>query len=151
MLRAKLHLTVAAIVHFQQRFLFVEERDKLTGERVLNQPAGHVEEDEDLITAAIRELAEETGLSLTPCSWLGMSQSKATNDHRYVRVNFVFEPQQLPTHYHAQDADILALHWLNRDELVAHSLPLRSKLVIDAIDSYLAGIRLELNLIQGPA
>ncbi|WP_333608190.1 NUDIX domain-containing protein [Arsukibacterium sp.] len=151
MSRDKLHLTVAAVVHYQQRFLLVEEREKVTAKRVLNQPAGHVEQDEDLISAIKRELLEETGLSLSPCSWLGISQLTAANGHRYVRVNFVFEPLVLPKSYQPQDADIIALHWLSPAELAEHALPVRSQLVIDAIDNYLAGVRLPLNLIQGPA
>ena len=68
--RSFLHLTVAAIVVHQQKFLFVEEIDKVSGRRVLNQPAGHVEANEDLNTAVCRELHEETGLILatTPVS-----------------------------------------------------------------------------------
>ena len=37
----KPHLTVAAIIEERGRFLFVEEM--VGGEKVINQPAGHVE------------------------------------------------------------------------------------------------------------
>ena len=148
MSRAQLHLTVAAIVQFEQKFLLVEETDKLSKQRVLNQPAGHVEQDEDLLSAVQRELYEETGLLLMPSSWLGISQLKASNSHRYVRVNFVFEPTSLPGHYQPQDSDILALHWLSADQLQQSALPLRSALVSDAIQLYQQGVRLPLNLIQ---
>lgn len=148
MSREKLHLTVAAIVQFEQHFLLVEEIDKLTGKRVLNQPAGHVEQNEDLLTAVKRELFEETGLMLEPSAWLGISQLNAVNGHRYVRVNFVFEPDSLPTQYQPQDSDILALHWLSATQLTDTSLPLRSQLVQDAINLCNQGIRLPLHLIQ---
>lgn len=150
MSRAQLHLTVAAIVQFQQKFLLVEETDKLSGLRVLNQPAGHVEQHEDLLSAVQRELFEETGLQLSPCAWLGISQLQAANGHRYVRVNFVFEPTSLPAHYQPQDNDILALHWLSAEQLQHTALPLRSALVSDAIALYQQGIRLPLQLIQPP-
>ena len=150
MSRAQLHLTVAAIVQFQQKFLLVEETDKLSGLRVLNQPAGHVEQHEDLLSAVQRELFEETGLHLSPCAWLGISQLQAANGHRYVRVNFVFEPTSLPAHYQPQDNDILALHWLSAEQLQHTALPLRSALVSDAIALYQQGIRLPLQLIQPP-
>lgn len=148
MSRPLLHLTVAAVVYYQQRFLLVEEIDKLSGLRVLNQPAGHMEQDEDIITAVQRELYEETGLTLTPSGWLGMSQLKAADDHRFVRVNFVFEPTQLPAVYQPCDSDILALHWYNAQELLQQPLPLRSQLVSDAIALFSQGVRLPLDLIQ---
>lgn len=146
--RSFLHLTVAAIVVHQHKFLFVEEIDKVSGLRVLNQPAGHVEADEDLTTAVCRELFEETGLSLKPQGWLGLSQLLTTSQHRYVRVNFVFQVHELPDHFQPQDADILALHWLTVDELKRHVLPLRSPLVLDAVTRYQAGNVLPLVFIE---
>ncbi len=146
--RSFLHLTVAAVVEHQGKFLFVEETDKHTGIRVLNQPAGHVEANEDLITAVCRELYEETGLTLAPDAWLGLSQLLTAAMHRYVRVNFVFQVQALPKLYQPQDADILALHWLSVDELKHHTLPLRSPLVLDAITRYQSGNLLPLTLIE---
>jgi len=148
MSRSRLHLTVAAVIVFEGKFLFVEEHDKLTGHKVLNQPAGHMEEDEDIVSAVCREVLEETGLTLTPSAWLGISQLKASNSHTYVRVNFLFEPAQLPAIYHPQDSDILALHWLDYTELQTNALPARSQLVTDAIRCYSKGVRLPLDLIQ---
>jgi phosphatase NudJ len=148
MSRELLHLTVAAVVCYQQKFLLVEELDKLTGQRVLNQPAGHVEQDEDLISAVKRELYEETGLLLAPSAWLGISQLNAINGHRYVRVNFVFEPTSLPEQYQPHDSDILGLHWYNVGEMALSPLPLRSQLVSDACLLFQQGVRLPLTLIQ---
>ncbi|WP_288744375.1 NUDIX domain-containing protein [uncultured Rheinheimera sp.] len=136
MSRPLLHLTVAAVLYFQGRYLLVEEKDKSSDRLVLNQPAGHVEENEDLISAVKRELQEETGLSLEPSAWLGISQLKAANGHFYVRVNFVFTPDELPALYQPQDTDILALHWLSLEELRSHVLPARSQLVLDAISQF---------------
>lgn len=145
--RHLLHLTVAALVVHQQKFLFVEERDKFSRQLVLNQPAGHVEAGEDLQSAVSRELFEETGLSLTPDAWLGISQLHAANGHFYYRVNFLFEPRTLPEHYRPQDPDILALHWLDAAGLVRPPLPLRSSLVETAVTQYLAGHRLPLSTL----
>lgn len=146
--RSTLHLTVAAIVHQQGRFLFVEEIDKQTSKRVLNQPAGHVEPDENLLDAVQRELYEETGLHLKPCSWLGISQLVTPHGHRYVRINFVFEADLLPDTYSPQDPDILALHWLSADELATAVLPARSPLVGAAVQHYLNRAPLPLNAID---
>lgn len=148
--RSQLHLTVAAVVVYQGKFLLVEERDKQSQRLVLNQPAGHVESNEDLIAAVERELFEETGLRLTADGWLGISQLIASNGHRYVRVNFYFEPAALPEQYQPQDTDILALHWLTANELSTHALPERSQLVSDAIIQFQQGVRLPLVLIKSP-
>ena len=51
-------VTVAAVVMRDDRFLMVEER--IHGKLVLNQPAGHLEDRETLLDAAIREAREET-------------------------------------------------------------------------------------------
>ena len=53
------HVTVATVVEDQGRFLLVEEL--AGGQAVFNQPAGHLEADESLIEAALRETLEETG------------------------------------------------------------------------------------------
>lgn len=146
--RSQLHLTVAAVVCCQDKFLLVEEIDKQTGRRVLNQPAGHVEADEDLQSAICRELYEETGLQLNPCGWLGISQLLAGNGHRYVRTNFYFEMTERPAPHQPMDSDILALHWLSVEELQQHPLSVRSQLVLDAINDFLHGARLPLSLIK---
>lgn len=148
--RSFLHLTVAAVVFAEGKFLLVEEIDKLSGARVLNQPAGHVEAGEDLLEAVDRELFEETGLRETPTAWLGISQLLASNQHRYVRVNFSYELTKLPAPHQPQDQDILALHWLSYEELLAHELPVRSQLVTDAITLFRQGVRLDLALIKCP-
>ena len=51
-------ITVAAIVPRNQDFLMVEELSQ--GKTVINQPAGHLEPNESLIEAVIREVLEET-------------------------------------------------------------------------------------------
>ena len=55
------HVTVATVVEKDGRFLFVEEHSEGFVHTVFNQPAGHVECDETIIQAVIRETLEETG------------------------------------------------------------------------------------------
>ncbi len=131
-------------------FCWSEEIDKASGRRVLNQPAGHVEANEDLLGAMRRELFEETGLALEPDNWLGISQLIAANGHRYTRINFCYQLTSLPKPHLPQDPDILALHWLSAEELSCHRLPVRSQLVTDAIAIFMQGVRLDLQLIKSP-
>ena len=132
-------LTVAAVIEREGRFLFVEERDG-GGPRVLNQPAGHVEEGEPLLDAVIREVREEAGLAFTPASLVGVYALRAANGKDYLRLCFagaVEDGEARP-----QDADILACHWLTPEEMEARAL--RSGLVRKCVEDYLKGQRLPL-------
>ncbi|WP_338040182.1 NUDIX domain-containing protein [Methylocucumis oryzae] len=66
----KPHVTVAAVIEREQRFLLVEEE---TPSGILfNQPAGHLDMGEDLLTAVKREVNEETAWHFTPEALLGV-------------------------------------------------------------------------------
>lgn len=132
-------LTVAAVIERQGRFLFVEERDG-GGPRVLNQPAGHVEDGEALLDAVVREVREETGLAFRPEALVGVYALRAANGKDYLRVCFagaVGDGDPAP-----QDADILACHWLTREEMEARAL--RSGLVRRCVEDHMNGQRLPL-------
>ena len=66
----KPNVTVAAIVEDNGRFLLVEE--DADNHRVFNQPAGHLEKNESLISAIKREVREETGWEFEPQSLVGV-------------------------------------------------------------------------------
>jgi len=137
-------VTVAAIVERQGRFLMVEETDGVHPERVLNQPAGHVEPGESLLDAVIRETLEEAGLPFEPQAFLGIYQLQARNGHDYLRVAFVGSvPENLEAR--SQDPQILACHWLSREEI---ALRPRSGIVLRCIDDYLAGHRFPLSAVE---
>ena len=60
----KPHVTVAAIIEQESRFLLVEEHT--TNGLAFNQPAGHLEPGESLFDAVQREVFEETAWKFTP-------------------------------------------------------------------------------------
>ncbi|MGB2832748.1 MAG: NUDIX domain-containing protein, partial [Methylotenera sp.] len=64
------HTTVAAIVEHDGKFLLVEETTE-RGNR-FNQPAGHLEDNETLIEAVIRETLEESAYDFMPEALLGI-------------------------------------------------------------------------------
>ena len=57
-MRWKANVTVAAVIEKDGRFLMIEE--SIDGQKVLNQPAGHLERNESLLNAVKREVLEET-------------------------------------------------------------------------------------------
>jgi ADP-ribose pyrophosphatase YjhB (NUDIX family) len=142
------HATVATIVEDQGRFLLVEEM--AGGRLVLNQPAGHLEENERFVDAARRETLEETAWHVEPEHFLGLYVYKApANGVTYHRACFTARPlRHEPTR--TLDDGIQQALWLTRDEIAARADQLRSQLVLDCIDDYLAGVRYPLSLIHEP-
>lgn len=140
------HITVATIVEHNGRFLLVEESQ--AGQAVLNQPAGHLEPDETLRQAAIRETLEETGWEVELSAVVGIYLYTApSNGVTYQRVCFAARP----VIHHPQrplGSDILATHWLSRDELATQPERWRSELVPRCIDDYLAGPLHSLDVVR---
>lgn len=140
------HLTVAAIVERDGRFLLVEENSD--GRIVLNQPAGHVEENESLTEAVIRETLEETGRHFTPEAIVGLYRWRSPLNHiTYLRVAFSGICSSRDRDI-SLDTDIITTHWLSYAELQDKFDLLRSPLVMHCIDDFHAGQRLPLNLIN---
>lgn len=140
------HITVATIVEDNGRFLFVEEvkNDK----RVLNQPAGHLEANETLRDAAIRETLEETGWDVELTGVVGIYLYTApSNGVTYQRV--CFAAKAIKHHPdRALDTGIVGAPWFTRDELVAQPERWRSELVLQCLDDYLAGPVHSLDVIR---
>ena len=142
----KPHITVATVVEDNGRFLMVEElkRDRA----VLNQPAGHLDPNESLIDAAIRETLEETGYDVELTGVIGIYLYTApSNGVTYQRVCFAGNAIK----HHAQaplDTGIIGPLWLTRDELLTQRHRWRSELTLHCIDDYLSGKLFDLSLIR---
>ena len=142
----KPHVTVAAIIEQDQRFLFVEEETSLGLQ--FNQPAGHLEAGEDLIAAVRREVLEETAWQFEPESVVSIQLWRKNPDFpSFVRVCF---SGHCHSHNPTQvlDEGIVATHWLTRDEIEAERHRLRSPLVLISVDEYLSGQRHPLSLLK---
>ncbi len=140
------HVTVAAVVEREGRFLVVEENAQ---ERIVfNQPAGHVEDGESLIEAVIRETLEESGRTFTPEALIGVySWTNPANNITYLRFAFTGSISERDPALKLDEGIIDAV-WRSRDELLAQPDKLRSPLVMRVIDDYLAGRRYHLDLLH---
>lgn len=141
----KPHVTVAAIAEQEGRFLVVEER--VRGQLVINNPAGHLEESESFQAAIQREMLEETGWEYEPEILTGIYLWK---NHRlgttFLRMTFF---GHCIRHHPDRPLDrgIIGPRWLTRDELQNGQHVLRSPMVVRCIDDYLAGRRYPLELL----
>lgn len=144
-------VTVATIVVRDGRLLMVEER--VNGQLVLNQPAGHLEPDESLEHAALRETREETGWDVRLTAFVGAYQWKApvqadgSGGRHYLRFAFAAEPERHDP-ARALDEGIVQALWMTPTELQAAQPRHRSPLVWQAAADYLGGRRHPLALLR---
>ena len=143
-------VTVATVAVDGGRLLCVEER--VGGQLVINQPAGHLEPDESLVEAAVRETLEETGWQVRLTAFVGAYQWKApvradgSGGRHYLRFAFAAEPVAHDPERPLDDGIERAL-WLTPTELQQATERHRSPLVWRAVADYLAGQRYPLQML----
>lgn len=139
------HVTVAAIIcNERKQYLLVEEEKE--GRRVYNQPAGHLEANEDLIQACAREVLEETGYKVRVESLVGIGLFTAPNGEVYHRSTFYCEIiEQIAGG--PLDKDIIDCCWLSLQDIQQKQDQLRSPLVLRAIEQYESGHRYPLTML----
>ena len=141
----KPNVTVAAVVEKDGKYLLVEEQ---TSSGILfNQPAGHLEPEESIIHAAIRETLEETAYTFAPQSVLGIYHwhSRVENT-TFIRFAFsgsvVHHDPRRPL-----DTGIVRAGWFGLDEIRQMVYCHRSPLVMRCIEDDQAGKRYPLDIL----
>jgi len=138
-------VTVAAVIERDGKFLFVEELQD--GRRVLNQPAGHLDPDETLLDACVREVLEETAHRFEPTGLVGIYRwFYQPADVTFLR--FCFSGKVLGAGSTPLDSEILGLHWLNAQEIKDKAPQHRSPLVQQCVDDYLLRRNFSLDLLS---
>jgi 8-oxo-dGTP pyrophosphatase MutT (NUDIX family) len=140
------HVTVAAIVQQDGRFLMVQEA--VENGIVLNQPAGHLEEDDTLLQAVVRETLEESAWHFRPEALLGIYRwLSPRNQVTYLRFAFTgsllqHEPER------PLDHGILDTVWMTPDAIRQSTGSHRSPQVLQCVDDYLSGVRYPLTSLH---
>lgn len=144
------HATVATVVEKDGKFLLVEERRIInsSGELgiVYNQPAGHVDQGESILAAAVRETLEETRWQVKLTHLIGIytftAPSNGVTYHRYC-----FAAEALVHQPTSQlDDGILAAKWLSWEDIQQLN-NLRSPLVKRCIQDHIDGKQYPLDII----
>lgn len=147
--RWKPHVTVAAVIERDGRFLLIEE--EADGGLRLNNPAGHLDCGESLPHACARETLEETAFAFTPSALVGIYLSRQQrgdgNDITYLRFAFCGE-LGLHDPDRALDTGIVRTIWMTADEIRTSTARHRSPLVLQCMEDYLRGKRHPLDLVH---
>ncbi|MGC2049544.1 MAG: NUDIX hydrolase [Gallionella sp.] len=141
----KPNVTVAAVIERDGKFLLVEEETS-QGLRY-NQPAGHLEADESLLAAVMREVLEESAYHFVPQHLLGIYRwHSSESDTTYLRFAFTgaligHDPDR------PLDNGIMQALWLAPEEIRAAQKRHRSPLILRCVEDYLAGKRYPLDIL----
>jgi ADP-ribose pyrophosphatase YjhB (NUDIX family) len=141
----KPHVTVAAVVQRDGKFLLVEEETE--NGLAFNQPAGHLEEGESLVDAVVRETLEETAYHFKPTHLVGIyNWQHPTKGITYLRFAFAGELRGYEAGRQL-DEGIIGARWLMLDEVQATQARHRSPLILCCIEDALAGKAWPLDLL----
>jgi 8-oxo-dGTP pyrophosphatase MutT (NUDIX family) len=146
-------VTVAAIIaragNDEIEFFVIEEE---TDEGVrINQPAGHLDPNESLIQAVVRETLEETAHDFTPTALLGTYLSRyvsPTTGQEVTYLRFAICGELGEKQDRALDHGILRCFWMGVSALRASQSIHRSPLVLQCVEDYLDGRRAPLSLLN---
>ena len=141
----KPNVTVAAIIEQKGKFLLVEEH---TSQGLkFNQPAGHLEANESLLNAVVREAREESAYEFEPQHLIGIYRWHADiSNTTYLR--FAYSGHILAHHTEqALDKGIVRTVWMTPEEIRATTPRHRSPLILQCVEDYLAGKRYPLELV----
>ena len=142
----KPHVTVAAIIELNGKFLLVEEQTS-DGVRY-NQPAGHLELNESLVSAVKREVTEETAYMFEPEFVSGTYVwNKRNTQISFLRVCFGGNIGPRNSNQ-PLDQGILRTVWMEPDDIKNLGDKLRSPLVMASITDYMNGVRLPLSAFK---
>lgn len=143
------HVTVATVIERDGQYLLVEE--VCSGKQVINQPAGHLDPDETLIEAAIRETAEETGWKIEVTSVLGVAlYTSPRNGVTYHRTTFIAKAIEEIENATLDDG-IIGPVWMTKAEIQTafEQGRLRSPLVLETVEQYEKGDSYSLDMFYG--
>ena len=160
-LRWRPHVTVAAVIERNGRFLLVEEH---TAHGLkLNTPAGHLDPGESPAEGCAREALEETAHHFVPTALVGVYMARfqrqptasaerrdSEEDITYLRFAFAGTLGDF-VQGRALDEGIVRTLWMTPDEIRTSVDRHRSPLLLQCIEDYLGGARHPLSLIHTDA
>ena len=103
-------LTVLCLIHNEKQYLL---QDRISEDwKGFTLPDGHVEKGESIVDAVIREMKEETGLTVSNPKLCGVKQFPIDNG-RY--IVFLFTADKYTGELISSDEG--TMHWVDKDEL----------------------------------
>lgn len=149
--QASVRVACGVICEHKNRFLMVRERRPDEGV-VLNQPVGSLRPGEDFLSAARREVREETGYEIEIVALLGGYVWQTPEGNTSIRFCFIAQisDEEASKGAHATE-DWIEPIWLSREELGQSESSFRNPVTKACLEDYLAGARHPLSVVRSVA
>lgn len=122
-------LTNMCLIYKNDEILVVDRKKKdWSG---LTFPGGHIEKEENFYDSIIREVKEETGLTITKPVLCGMEEFKTDNEDRYLM--FFYKTNKFKGRIKSSSEG--EVFWIKREELNKYKLSLDLKRILKVMDS----------------
>lgn len=122
-------LTNICLVYDENRILVVDRKKKdWPG---LTFPGGHVEKDEDFNSSVIREVKEETGLTIRNPILCGIEEFKTDKEDRYIMLYYKTNKFSGKIRS-SKEGEVF---WLERDDIDKYKLSLDLKRILKVMES----------------
>lgn len=127
----KVGVVVGSLVKRDDKYLLVKENPN--GDVVYNLPAGHVDKDEQLEHAAIREAKEETGYDVRIVKQIALYHESAPQSVKHIYLAEIIGGEE-----QAQEGEILEVVWCSFDEIaeLERADQMRAPWVFDVISKF---------------
>ena len=126
---------VSTIVRDNDKILLIQEgKQNCYGK--WNVPSGHLEENEDILSGAAREVREETGLNVEPVRLVGIYNNQFEGNNS-IQFTFLAEIKELKELIFDHQ-EIVDAKWVNIDEVLSYDLR-DEKYVRDALSKIREG------------
>ena len=135
---------ISTVITNGTKVLMVKE-GKQVSYGLYNFPGGHLEQNENILEGAYREVQEETSLEVKIDYLINILVSKGEITY----INFVFHGVYISGDAKAQEGEILECRWIEIDDMIkgfAGEL-LNKEKKIKVLQDYLAGKRTELDVL----
>lgn len=129
-------VVVGCIIYRNRKYLMVQE-NQVKARGLWNIPAGHVDKDESLEVAAVREAKEETGFDIKLAKELFVIHETVNSSVKHVFEAHITKNSDMdPSDFDSEE--IMSVSWLDFNEITAlyESGKIRKPWVYDAIRQY---------------
>jgi len=141
---------VAGFIERDGKLLVIRERPADLPEdhaSVMNQPAGHVEKNELLTDAVVREVMEETGYKVKSVELVGVHQATLSS-RDYMGIYFLFRCELVDEkQYPIEAPEIIETLWLTLEEIMNRKKEHRSETTTARFESYFSGAGYPLEIL----